>query len=470
MLVIMSDLHLTDGSSGKTIPPLAFRIFRQRLRDLAYDASWRSTPDGTGVYQPIEKLDIILLGDILDVIRSDKWLKNNPQNVRPWDVEKRAAQVAQKIEEITDLILHNNNSSFEVLRHLNKANDTDSLNWITIPPARDGKPDPAVPWEPKDRRRVSVKVDIHYMVGNHDWFYHLGGSAYDAMRKKIVDALGLTNDPAVPFPHDPSESAKIPAVLREHRVFARHGDIFDAFNYDKQNGRDASSLGDAIVIELLNRFPSEVAKLELLPDSVKAGFKEIDNVRPYELIPVWIDGLLQSYHVNRPQRKEVMRVWDRLVDDFLGLDFVKRQASFWNPLNAVTQLRMALKFSQGLSLGLVSWAINRFRTDPVQKFESYFKNALTEVAFKNQQAKHIVYGHTHHQEIVPLDVVPQATAADLKQIYFNSGTWRTVHEKALAQPNSELFVTYQVMTYFAFFKDDERGGRPFECWSGTLGL
>jgi hypothetical protein len=27
-----------------------------------------------------------------------------------------------------------------------------------------------------------------------------------------------------------------------------------------------------------------------------------------------------------------------------------------------------------------------------------------------------------------------------------------------------------VMTYLAFFKDDERLGRPFEAWSGSLGV
>jgi len=35
MLVIVSDLHLTDGSSGTTIDPDAFSIFRERLKGLA---------------------------------------------------------------------------------------------------------------------------------------------------------------------------------------------------------------------------------------------------------------------------------------------------------------------------------------------------------------------------------------------------------------------------------------------------
>ena len=54
MFVIISDLHLTDGTSGETIREGAFRAFRERLRDLAYDASWRA--NGKGKYQPIDEL------------------------------------------------------------------------------------------------------------------------------------------------------------------------------------------------------------------------------------------------------------------------------------------------------------------------------------------------------------------------------------------------------------------------------
>ena len=35
-------------------------------------------------------------------------------------------------------------------------------------------------------------------------------------------------------------------------------------------------------------------------------------------------------------------------------------------------------------------------------------------------------------------------------------------------PAEQVFVGYNVMTYPAFFKADERLGRPFESWSGAL--
>jgi len=78
MLVIISDLHLTDGTSGETIRTGAFRTFRERIRDLAYDASWRSDER----YAPIECVDLVLLGDIIDVIRSSRWSEETP-SLRP---------------------------------------------------------------------------------------------------------------------------------------------------------------------------------------------------------------------------------------------------------------------------------------------------------------------------------------------------------------------------------------------------
>ena len=38
MLVIISDLHLGDGTTAKSIPASAFHLFANRLREMAYFA------------------------------------------------------------------------------------------------------------------------------------------------------------------------------------------------------------------------------------------------------------------------------------------------------------------------------------------------------------------------------------------------------------------------------------------------
>ena len=41
MLIIISDIHLMDGTCGKSIQPSAFSLFSDRLQELAMNASWR---------------------------------------------------------------------------------------------------------------------------------------------------------------------------------------------------------------------------------------------------------------------------------------------------------------------------------------------------------------------------------------------------------------------------------------------
>jgi len=65
MLVFISDTHLTDGTSGTTIVPAAFDKFCRALEDIVWE------PDKTNIVS----VEIVLLGDIIDVIRSAVWLR-----------------------------------------------------------------------------------------------------------------------------------------------------------------------------------------------------------------------------------------------------------------------------------------------------------------------------------------------------------------------------------------------------------
>ena len=94
--------------------------------------------------------------------------------------------------------------------------------------------------------------------------------------------------------------------------------------------------------------------------------------------------------------------------------------------------------------------------------------ALAEQDFRNRRSKHIVYGHTHAAESVPLDA-SFAESYVLNQVYFNAGTWRRVHRPTLLASGQHEFVAEDVMTYLVFYQGDERQGRPYETWSGTLG-
>jgi UDP-2,3-diacylglucosamine pyrophosphatase LpxH len=449
MLVIISDLHLTDGTSGATISAGAFEIFAQRLHDLAHAASWRAD----GRYRPLAQLDIVLLGDVLDVIRSTRWLERRAP--RPWsDPHDRA--LVEHVAGVTGDILRHNADSLALLRGLT------TPEGVMIPPGTQaGQP---------DLRAAPLPVDVRlfYMVGNHDWFYHLPGEDHNQIRDAVRAHMGLSNAVGGPFAHEPSEDEALQAALRRHRVFARHGDIHDPFNYE--GDRDASSLGDAIVVELVNRFAVEVARDlgDDLPDATVAGLRELDNIRPVLLIPVWIDGLLERTCAWPALRKEVKRTWDRLAEEFLALPFV-RQRDSWHPADLVDGLERLLKFSQRVTVGwaakLVAW-LHGLRGNAEASFA---RQALAEQEFRNRRARYIVYGHTHAVETVALDT-SFAESRSLEQVYFNSGTWRRVYRPAILAPHEHEFIATDVMTYTSFFQGDERKGRPYETWSGTLGL
>ena len=102
-------------------------------------------------------------------------------------------------------------------------------------------------------------------------------------------------------------------------------------------------------------------------------------------------------------------------------------ANFLGPIVLNTKARVglqkALKFSRRLSVGWASWVAQWICDLRGAGTTSYYQHALTEQDFRNRRAKHIVYGHTHHAEVVPLDA-SHAEGFALHQAYFNSGTWR----------------------------------------------
>jgi UDP-2,3-diacylglucosamine pyrophosphatase LpxH len=453
MLVIISDTHLTDGTSGNTIRAGAFRIFAQELSDLAYDASKRAD----GRYEPIKELHLLLLGDILDVIRSTQWL-DDP--VRPWD-DPQSAAFTEKIAAITRKILSNNSESLAIFKSLKDGKT------ITIPPATpEGKP-AEVGWNPDAEGRVPVEVHTYYMVGNHDWFYHLHGPAYDDLRREIVQAMGLDNPPDMPFPHDPREFSQSEAfrrlaeAYRQHSVFARHGDIYDADNFD--GNRDQSSIGDAIVVDLIDKFsPAVQAELgAAVPAEFLRGLREVDNIRPLSDVAAWIDGLVRRTCPDPHVAKQVKRVWNQLASEFFKIPFVKKHPK-------IGRMKWAQNLTRGWSLNLLSRLAQKFAGLFGSSDHPDYKNALEEAAFLDRSARCIVYGHTHQYVLTPLDVSNTRQGA-FNQVYLNSGTWRPYHQLAKHHPQEEQFVPYQLMTYLAFYQDDERGGQRFESWSGALG-
>ena len=207
MLVFISDIHLTDGTLGETIKSGAFNKFALYLEDMVDTAK-------------AKEIEIVLLGDIFDIIRSDYWLNSN---IRPWSNSNEKDGAGKGIKDYTVEI---------VKRICNNTENAKSVEYLK-----------------KFKEAMNKKgrdVKFTYVVGNHDWLIN----RYPETRKQIAEFIGMS-----------ANQYQNAAFITEgfwdkYGVFARHGDIFDPFNFD--GNRDASSMGDAIVIDLINRFPKTV--------------------------------------------------------------------------------------------------------------------------------------------------------------------------------------------------------------------
>jgi len=453
MLVICSDIHLGDGTTANSISPTAFDLFSKRLRETAYYASFRRD----GKYRPIETLDLLLMGDILDPLHSTLWLDTALGAVnytRPW-TDINSSTFATTLSETTRSIIDVNKESLDMLRHC--ANG----EIVLLPPANSrGEPDE------DSKERIPIKVRIHYMVGNHDWYYHLPGSAFDEIRKTIIESIGLSNDLG-PFPYDLDEHPELGEILQSYQVFVRHGDCYDKFNFNREKGRNHSTLGDVFTMDVCNRYPVEVQKRygTELPSGVIDSLRRITNVRPALATPLWISGQIKRHANSAALEAELKKVWDDLCDEFLQLDIVREEDKAFK-FDVVDALQLVLKISKRTSFetlnDVVAWVHSKLRENDL----SLAENALQEQAFLNNSARFIIYGHTHHHEIIPLDVDGEPPN-EQNQLYINSGTWRSYYDLAVKDPKLQKFVRYQTLTYLTFYKDDERGGRLFETWSGA---
>ncbi len=467
MLVIASDLHLTDGTTGTCIPAGAFELFRERLEDMAYGASQRA--DGT--YRPIKSFDLLLLGDILDPLRSTQWTdeeKGERGYARPWSKTDDPSFV-NKVSRITEKIIAENAASLEILCRIAHGEG------ISLPPpTKSHQVDLRVSRDSRSAQRLPVSVRIHYMIGNHDWYYHLPGVGMDKIRRKIVNVMGLAHDSS-PFPYVATESAGLNDMLKQHGVFARHGDHYDPYNLHNKN-RDHASLSDAICVELHNRVSARITSefRGMLPDGFFRDLAEMSSVRPQLMTPVWVANLLDRYKASTSQRHKVNEVWHDLVEQFCKLDFLEelnRPFAF----DMVDAIKVILKLARFTSVdSLNDWALS------VEKFigrlgshgisgSSYEQYAVQEEAYRAREARFIVYGHTHQFSVTPLRATIK-NEVQFDQIYLNAGTWLPVHKLSEADSNKKGFVFYKTLGYLGIFKDDERRLKTYETWNGTLDI
>ena len=445
MLVVISDLHLWDGTIGLPVTPETFTLFASRLRELAFQASWRSD----GQYRPITSLDILLLGDILDPLQSTRWYNESSGYVRPWSDNRSPAFLA-RLTEITHAILAENAAAVGVFKQLAEGES------LQIPPAdRRGKPDLYT------RDLFKPKVRLHYVVGNHDWYYHLPGPGFDALRREIIQAFGLSNSAAL-FPHDPGESGLLTGLLIDYELVARHGDIFDHFTYNHEFGRDAAALSDIYSSEVIFRFPLEIER-QLggeIPPILLTAARQLTNVRPLLASPIWLQHQIRGTTTTPRLEKKFKEIWNTIIDDFLALEAVRDRTRGLRggELNA---LRLLLMLSRNTSFQTMVDIAGWMQKNDWGSERSIARFARRERDLLENRANFIVYGHTHSHEVISLDPATSAVT-EARRLYANAGAWGAFYD--LAAPAAQRTRPSNLVTCVTLYKDGERNGRRFEPW------
>jgi UDP-2,3-diacylglucosamine pyrophosphatase LpxH len=352
--------------------------------------------------------EITFVGDLFDIVRSRRWLETKR---RPYQDPNPAS--VRIVEEIVDATLEREKEFFDMMRALVQA----------------------------DKLRVS------YILGNHDRLLQYAPKA----RRAIWKALTGEDKQSVEFPNE--------KIFPEHGVLAHHGHTGDFICYRK----DAAPIGDAIGVELIVRFPPLLR--ERLPVDDPVELDDIDDVRPIYAVPSWVRQLGQY-------RKGIIRplheTWSQLVEEFLSNAFVKdwmrgqRKTLSFDPGK---QLKLLLELSTGRIMGKTQ----DVRLTKVYKlFQHTFDGRFAERAAERIQEpkyrglQYVVNGHSHFPSMTPLGHVGGKPA-----VYFNTGTWRTVHQIGTQLGGRPTFLAYDAMTYLVFFPDGDALGRDYEWWTGV---
>jgi UDP-2,3-diacylglucosamine pyrophosphatase LpxH len=214
MKIFLSDLHLGDGKERDDFQYL------QQFEDLVKKLS-----------EEFAKVEMILLGDIFDLIRTQKY----------YEVEGLPhAEIKLKVMED---IAEQHATFFETLRHFTE----------------------------KGGNR------LRYVVGNHDFGTYLDLRLLEILKERF----GLSLEPEILY-RDQSL-----------RIWAEHGHRYDVINttFNEDGTPIEYCLGDRIVVEIVDKFFDKVrrkrSELGIDPEIIN----DLDNVRPQTAIPDWLDSI-----------------------------------------------------------------------------------------------------------------------------------------------------------------------------------
>jgi len=447
MLIILSDLHLTDGTTSSNVHETAFKEIL--VPEIIANAKTKG---------PTE-IRIVLLGDIFDLVRTEYWVGTVPQEERPWQgtlSSETGMNTNPKVENhyhavLDGILASNSGKAFcEVLSSIK----TEVLK--------------------ETHQEVFTKVT--YIVGNHDRALNV----FPSLRNKITERI--TNV-------DGSEFLNV-LWAPEYGVVARHGHEWDEHNHGYEfytkvlnpNARvdrfhkdcyKVQTIGELVTAELMGGLIYRLKRKNISRDLL-SRLMDVNNIRPMTDVFLWLEWFgRNTLSRGREEREIILKCLQESLDAVLGTALAKR----WDDLiNEVSILRGDLTdrldqlrtYIKGKSFEQLEGSVKLYRFfDGIfgSSKDDYVEGAKQEWVFGlPNEIQYVLYGHTHEAR----NDCFTGTGNGSVRMYINTGTYLPLIQRAQDDGFSSA---YQMTMVFCYRGDEDKNGKngntpSIDIWNG----
>lgn len=438
MIVLLSDLHLTDGSTARNVDPGAFELLHDEI--VVNAKKKRAT-----------ELKVVLLGDILDLVRTDYWAVNIPYLQRPWNgtidpttgMNSNTAEVERQFNEVLG----------RILRHTSTTSLCAMLDSLALEAEHNGWP-----------------MNLIYVVGNHDKALN----TFALLRQRVQESFARAK---------PIFTSTLFAP--EYALLARHGHEWDLAchalefwgkvlregepidRFDERLDR-VMALGEVVTAELMSGFLHnchvrfrEAGLTSEQDRELLGGLMDVNNLRPMTDIFMWLRWFTR-YNEERYTRPIAQALTDAL-DALLESSYARawdRIGSF-DLTDKLALARAGLKLS-GLDLAERAMQIAGFFSSHTDELKEGARQEFFS-PHRDRRIRYIAYGHTHEarQDFFSGDRDPL--------MYLNTGTYLPFIQAA--EEKRGFATAYRMTMAFFYNRNEDTSGRAdqtptMQVWNG----
>jgi len=398
MLVVMSDTHFAESQTNQ----LGDRSYNNNLPALVYQNYFQEL--GIIVKQQnIKSVDLVLAGDIFEVTRTGLWFKDE---LRPY-IHVKDVPPGSRIEE-------------RILNILEAIENDEHVG-------------PTLGLFRNIQQLIGVKVNLHYLPGNHDRLVN----CTPAIRMKIRTMLGMGAE------KDPFSNIYIFAPGNKNLVLVRHGHEYDKVNFGmdirklvsvpvllEKDGYEGPVLGDLLTLEIATRLPLEFRRYyqpEVIQNDEKlvklySRLIEFDNVRPSSAL---LNFLLTTPGITNRESWQILEpIFLAMIGSWIKENQYFPNSLFINKSNTITVFLFAFLLTFRIKPKHIPFWVVKALIKLISK-RMFLTNLAEEVekeeCIQNNQSgiKCVIMGHTHVPEVELI-----AVTSGIEKYYINTGTWR----------------------------------------------